>query len=108
MTILLNGTLRLSRQFNNVSLKDLAENFNVSIDFLKNIEKDGNSVPMNWLEKYAEFLDVPVEHILLFETEIPTDTYLNNKFRTCIAKTLLKYFEWSVKRDIKKGVFINE
>lgn len=108
MTVLLNGTLRLSRQFNNNSLEELAEHFNVSVEFLRNIERDGNSVPLNWLEKYAEYFDVPVEHILLFETEIPTDTYLENKFRIFIAKTILKFFELSIKRNIKKGVFTDE
>lgn len=108
MTVLLNGTLRLSRQFNNESLEDLAEHFNTSVEFLRNIEMDGNSVPMNWLEKYAEHFDVPVEHLLLFEVDIHTDTYFANKFRLTIAKSILKFFEWSIKRNIKKGVFTDE
>lgn len=108
MTILLNGTLRLSRQFSNESLENLAEHFNTSVEFLRNIETDGNSVPINWLEKYAAYFDVPVEHLLLFEVEIPTDTYFANKVRLTIAKSILKYFEWSIKRGIKKGVFTDE
>lgn len=108
MTVLLPKTLRLARQVNNESLKELAEHFNVSVEFLRDIERDGKSVPMKWIANYAEYFDLPVEHILLFEEETPTDTPLDNKVRIFIAKTILRFFEWKVKRDIKKGVFTGE
>lgn len=99
---MLNKALKTLRQFEQITQTELANELNVSVSHISEIENGKNAVTLDMLRKYADYFDVPLSHLILFSENIENESLRSQKTRKFIAKNLLKVIDWIVKKDEKE------
>ncbi|MCT8609300.1 helix-turn-helix domain-containing protein [Glaesserella parasuis] len=99
---MLNYALKTLRQFEGITQTELAQQLNVSVSHISEIETGKNTITLEMLNKYANYFDVPVSHLMLFAEQIENESLRSEKVRKFIAKNLLKVMDWVIKKDEKE------
>ncbi|MFA9499813.1 helix-turn-helix domain-containing protein [Mannheimia sp. E30BD] len=99
---MLNYALKTLRQFEGITQAELAQQLNVSISHISEIETGKNTITLEMLNKYANYFDVPVSHLMLFAEQLENESLRSEKVRKFIAKNLLKIMDWVIKKDEKE------
>lgn len=99
---MLNYALKTLRQFEGITQAELAQQLNVSVSHISEIETGKNTITLEMLNKYANYFDVPVSHLMLFAEQIENESLRSEKVRKFIAKNLLKVMDWVIKKDEKE------
>lgn len=99
---MLNHALKTLRQFEGMTQSELAQKLNISVSHLSEIETGKNTITLEMLNKYANYFEVPVSHLMLFSEQIENESLRSEKVRKFIAKNLLKAMDWVITKDAKK------
>lgn len=99
---MLNQALKSIRLFHKLNQTELAQQLNISVSHLSEIETGKNTITLEMLNKYANYFDVPVSHLMLFAEHIENESLRSKKVRNFIAKNLLKVMDWIIEKDEKK------
>ncbi|MBF6984649.1 helix-turn-helix domain-containing protein [Pasteurella multocida] len=99
---MLNNALKTLRKFEGITQTELAQQLNVSVSHISEIETGKNTVTLEMLNKYAHYFDVPISHLMLFAEQIENESLRSEKVRKFIAKNLLKVMDWVIKKDEEK------
>lgn len=99
---MLNKALKILRQFEGITQTELAKELNVSVSHISEIETGKNTITLEMLNKYADYFDVPISHLMLFSEQIENESLRSEKVRKFIAKNLLKVMDWVIKKDEEK------
>ncbi|MCI7352305.1 helix-turn-helix domain-containing protein [[Pasteurella] aerogenes] len=99
---MLNYALKTLRQFEGITQAELAQQLNVSVSHISEIETGKNTITLEMLNKYANYFDVPVSHLMLFAEQLENESLRSEKVRKFIAKNLLKIMDWVIKKDEKE------
>lgn len=99
---MLNYALKTLRQFEGITQVELAQQLNVSVSHISEIETGKNTITLEMLNKYANYFDVPVSHLMLFAEQLENESLRSEKVRKFIAKNLLKIMDWVIKKDEKE------
>ncbi len=99
---MLNNALKTLRKFEGITQTELAQQLNVSVSHISEIETGKNTVTLEMLNKYANYFDVPISHLTLFAEQIENESLRSEKVRKFIAKNLLKVMDWVIKKDEEK------
>lgn len=99
---MLNYALKTLRQFEGITQVELAQQLNVSVSHISEIETGKNTITLEMLNKYANYFDVPVSHLMLFAEQLENESLRSEKVRKFIAKKLLKIMDWVIKKDEKE------
>lgn len=99
---MLNKALKTLRKFEGITQTELAKELNVSVSHISEIETGKNTITLEMLNKYANYFDVPISHLMLFSEQIENESLGSEKVRKFIAKNLLKVMDWVIKKDEKK------
>lgn len=96
---MLNKALKTLRQFEGITQTELAQELNVSVSHISEIETGKNAITLEMLNRYANYFEVPVSHLMLFSEQIENESLRSEKVRKFIAKNLLKVMDWIIKKD---------
>lgn len=96
---MLNKALKTLRQFEGITQTELAQELNVSVSHISEIETGKNTITLEMLNRYANYFGVPVSHLMLFSEQIENESLRSEKVRKFIAKNLLKVMDWIIKKD---------
>ncbi|MEQ8754667.1 MAG: helix-turn-helix transcriptional regulator [Coleofasciculus sp. G1-WW12-02] len=85
---MLNEALRLMRVFHDLSQKELAGKLGISKSYLSEIESGKKTPTLDLLNRYSQFLDIPVSSIMFFSESLNKDIKVE-KLRTFVSSKIL-------------------
>ncbi|MGI3038143.1 helix-turn-helix domain-containing protein [Vibrio diabolicus] len=98
---MIHRALRLIRQYHDLSVTKLAEEFRMPKQYLDGIEAGTKPVNNEILEKYAYRFDIPISSLVMFSAQITNEKKLAKKFRKSLAGKILDVAEWAMSKNEK-------
>jgi len=99
---LLGSVLKHIRIFNHQTQSELADNISLSRSYISEIESGSKIPTLEVLQKYAEFFDIPLSSIMLFDEEYKDKKSLKKKTKLLLAKKAIAFLDWIYKEDEKR------
>lgn len=88
----LNEALRLFRVFHDLTLKELAEQLDVSPGYVSSIELGRKTPNLELVEKYAKIFKTTPSAILFFSEDLSSKDF-KNKIRNSVRSLLLRFLQ---------------
>ena len=99
---MIHKALKLIRQYHDLTVSELAKEFNLSSTYLKEIESGKKPVESQLLELYSAKFDIPVSSLVMFSQDVHKEGKLAKKFRHLMAGKILLIADWAMNKNEKK------
>lgn len=87
------------RLFHSYNQLELATKLDVSRSYISEIESDIKIPTIEFLQKYADFFNIPLSTIILFAENHNNATSIRGKSKRLLTTTAVKFLEWICKAE---------
>ncbi|AOM42878.1 helix-turn-helix domain-containing protein [Xenorhabdus hominickii] len=99
---MIHKALKLIRQYHELTVSDLANEFGLTPLYLKELESGNRPIESELLEMYSSKFDIPVTSLVMFSQNIHKEGKLAKKFRQLMVGKVLVIADWAINKNDKK------
>ena len=101
---MLNEALKLIRLFYEMTQKDLADQLDISVSYLSEIESGNRRINIDLINKYSEVFDIPASSLLLFSEGMESKRSIK-KIKKFMTKKMIRIMDWVAKKgDLENAI----
>lgn len=90
---MLNEALKLIRLFHGKTQRELAEELEISVSYLSELEAGNRRINFEIIDKYADIFSIPASSLLLFSEQLDSGKPIE-KARVVVAKKITNLMKW--------------
>lgn len=90
---MLNEALKLIRLFHGKTQRELAEELDISVSYLSELEAGNRRINFEIINKYADIFNIPASSLLLFSEQLESGK-ATEKMRVAVAKKVTNLMKW--------------